>query len=299
MRLIISGWHGQIARALADEALSSPDVQAFAIGRPALDVRDPRSIERAFADVNPNLVINTAAYTAVDKAETESDLAFLLNRDGARRFAEAAARRNVPIIHLSTHYVFDGLKSTPYLETDEARPNTVYGQSKLEGEEAVRQANPQHIIVRTGWVYSAHGRNFFTRVLDLASKSEGPLDIVGDQRGNPTYAPHLAKLLLALARHLLAGTPRDRVWGSYHVAGSGTATWYELAQEISANMESVGRPKIQVRPITTAQYTTVTKRPPNCTLNDNKFDATFSLRLPVWHQGVQAAVNVWNRATER
>ena len=132
MRLIISGWHGQIARALADEALSSPDVQAFAIGRPALDVRDPRSIERAFADVNPNLVINTAAYTAVDKAETEPDLAFLLNRDGARRFAEAAAGRNVPIIHLSTHYVFDGLKSSPYLETDEARPNTVYGRSKLE-----------------------------------------------------------------------------------------------------------------------------------------------------------------------
>jgi dTDP-4-dehydrorhamnose reductase len=205
----------------------------------------------------------------------------------------------VPIIHLSTHYVFDGLKSTPYLATDEARPNTVYGRSKLEGEEAVRQANPQHIIVRTGWVYSAHGRNFFTRVLDLASESKGPLDIVADQRGNPTYAPHLAKLLLALARHLLADTPRDRVWGSYHVAGAGTATWYELAQEISVNMESVGKPKIEVRPITTAQYRTVTKRPPNCTLNDNKFDATFSLRLPVWHQGVQAAVHVWNRATER
>ncbi|MBY0227614.1 MAG: NAD(P)-dependent oxidoreductase [Hyphomicrobium sp.] len=162
--MIISGWHGQIARALADEALSAPDVEAFAIGRPALDVRDPRSIERAFADVWPDLVMNTAAYTAVDKAETDSDLAFLLNRDGARRFAEAAARRNLPIIHLSTHYVFDGLKSTPYLETDEARPNTVYGRSKLDGEKAVRQANLQHIVVRTGWVYSTRGHNFFTRV---------------------------------------------------------------------------------------------------------------------------------------
>lgn len=160
MRLIISGWHGQISRALADEALSAPDVQAFAIGRPALDVRDPRSIERAFADVNPDLVINTAAYTAVDKAETEPELAFLLNRNGARKFAEAAARRKVPIIHLSTHYVFDGLKSAPYEETDEARPATVYGKSKLEGEDAVRKANPQHVIIRTGWVYSATGRNF-------------------------------------------------------------------------------------------------------------------------------------------
>jgi dTDP-4-dehydrorhamnose reductase len=298
MRLIISGWHGQIARALADEALSSTDVEAFAIGRPALDVRDPRSIERSFADVNPDLVINTAAYTAVDKAEAEPDLAFLLNRDGARRFAEAAARRDVPIIHLSTHYVFDGMKSAPYLETDEARPTTVYGRSKLEGEEAVRKANPQHVIVRTGWVYSAIGRNFFTRVLDLASKSEGPLDIVEDQRGNPTYAPHLATLILALARRLIAETQSDKPWSIYHVAGAGSATWYEFAQEISVNMESVGKPKIEIRPISTAQYTTVTRRPPNCTLDVEKFETTFSLRLPSWHQGVQASVHVWNRATK-
>jgi dTDP-4-dehydrorhamnose reductase len=299
MRLIISGWHGQIARALADEALSSTDVEAFAIGRPALDVRDPRSIERAFADVNPNLVINTAAYTAVDNAEIEPDLAFLLNRDGARRFAEAATRRNVPIIHLSTHYVFDGLKSTPYLETDETRPNTVYGRSKLEGEEALRKANPQHVIVRTGWVYSATGRNFFTRVLDLASESKGPLDIVADQRGNPTYAPHLATLILALARRLLAETQSDKPWGIYHASGAGGATWYEFAQAISDNMENAGKPKIVFKPITTTQYSTLTRRPLNCRLDDTKFENTFSLRLPAWREGVRAAVNRWNRVTER
>ena len=299
MRLIISGWHGQIARALADVALSSPDVQAFAIGRPALDVRDPRSIERAFADVNPNLVINTAAYTAVDKAETEPDLAFLLNRDGARRFAEAAARRNVPIIHLSTHYVFDGLKSTPYLETDDARPNTVYGRSKLMGEEAVRQANHQHIIVRTGWVYSAHGRNFFTRVLDLASKIDGPLDIVGDQRGNPTYAPHLAKLLLALARRLLAGTPGDRVWGSYHVAGAGSRDVVRTCPRDQCNTSRVWETEDQVRPISTAQYPTVTRRPPNCMLDYTKFESTFSLRLPAWRDGVRESVDRRNNATQQ
>ena len=299
MRLIISGWHGQIARALADEALSSPDVQAFAIGRPALDVRDPRSIERAFADMNPDLVINTAAYTAVDKAESEPDLAFLLNRDGARKFAEAAARRNVPIIHLSTHYVFDGMKSAPYVETDEARPTTVYGCSKLEGEEAVRQANPQHVIVRTGWVYSATGRNFFTRVLDLASKSEGPLNIVDDQRGNPTYAPHLATLLLTLARRLLTQPHLDKPWGVYHVAGTGTATWYEFAEEISNNLEGADKRKFLAEPISTAQYTTVTKRPPNCMLDCTKFESTFSLRLPSWRAGVRAAVDLWNSGTER
>ncbi len=296
MRLIISGWHGQIARALADEALSSADVQAFAVGRPALDVRDPRSIERAFADINPDLVINTAAYTAVDKAETEPDLAFLLNRDGARKFAEAAARRNVPIIHLSSHYVFDGSKSAPYDETDEARPATVYGLSKLEGEDAVRQANPQHIIVRTGWVYSATGRNFFTRVLSAATSAENPLKIVDDQRGNPTYAPHFATAILTLARLVLSGTARN-AWGTYHLAGAGNATWYDFAQSISDRLEKAGKHRPAIEPISMAQYPTATKRPPNCMLDCQKLEHTFDLRLPAWEDGVEASVNLSTRAT--
>lgn len=298
MRLIISGWHGQIARALADEALSSPDVQAFAIGRPALDVRDPRSIERAFADVNPDLVINTAAYTAVDKAETEPDLAFLLNRDGARKIAQATARRNIPIIHLSTYYVFDGMKSAPYVETDEAQPATVYGRSKLEGEEAVRQANPQHVIVRTGWVYSATGRNFFTRVLEHASTSERPLEIVADQRGNPTYAPHFATLLLALARRLITKPNERSDWGIYHAAGAGSATWYEFAEEISQNVETTGKREIVLNAISTAQYSTLKRRPLNCMLDCSKFESAFSLRLPTWHEGVRTSVDLWNKTIE-
>jgi dTDP-4-dehydrorhamnose reductase len=299
MRLIISGWHGQIARALADVALSSKDVEAFALGRPALDIRDPRSIERAFSDVNPDFVINTAAYTAVDKAEAEPDRAFLLNRDGARRFAEAAARRNVPIIHLSTHYVFDGIKSAPYVETDEPRPTTIYGRSKLEGEEAVRQANPQHIIVRTGWIYSATGRNFFTRILNHATTSEGPLHIVDDQRGNPTFAPHFATLLLELARHLLSDAHGTKSWGIYHVAAPGETTWYEFAREIGKNLERAKKRNIEVKPISTAQYTTVARRPPNGTFDCKKFDDTFSLRLPSWQEGIRECVNHWDRATEQ
>jgi dTDP-4-dehydrorhamnose reductase len=294
MRLIISGWHGQIARALADEALSAPDVEAFAMGRPALDVRDPRSIERTFADVNPDLVINTAAYTAVDQAEIEPELAFLLNRDGARKFAESAARRNVPVIHLSTHYVFDGSKATPYVETDEARPETEYGRSKLAGEEAVSQANPKHVIVRSGWIYSARGRNFFTRVSDLAVKNEGPLEIVSDQRGNPTYAPHLARLLLAVARRLLKETPGDQPWGVYHLAGTGGATWYEFAREIVDHLERTGKGTVPITPISAAQYKTVAKRPPNGTLDCRKFEDTFSLRLPAWKEGVRACVDLCN-----
>jgi hypothetical protein len=154
MRLLVAGWHGLVARALIEAAPGSPHVKALAAGRPALDVRDPRSIERAFGDLSPNMVINSAAYTAVDKAEQDQDACFALNRDGAALLARAAARRNIPVIHLSTHYVFDGEKHAPYDEADTPSPATVYGRSKLEGEQAVAAANPRHVIVRTGWVFS-------------------------------------------------------------------------------------------------------------------------------------------------
>ena len=143
MRLLIAGWQGQVARALVEAAPACPDVKACAVGRAALDICEARSIERALSQIEPSIVINSAAYTAVDKAETDAERAFALNRDGARLLAEAAARRGIPIIHLSTDYVYDGRKSEPYLEDDAPEPTTVYGRSKLEGEQAVRDANPR------------------------------------------------------------------------------------------------------------------------------------------------------------
>lgn len=289
MRLLIAGWHGQVARALIEAAPSRPEIKALAAGRPALDVRDPRSIERAFGDLSPTIVINTAAYTAVDKAETDEDAAFALNRDGARAFAQAAARRNIPIIHLSTHYVFDGNKQTPYLESDTPAPVTVFGRSKLEGEHAVEESNPQHVIIRTGWVFGPTGQNFASRILHAAS-GDAPLRMVADQRGNPTYAPHLAAAILDVARMISQRRPDDTPWGFYHAAGRGTASWYDLASEILACAAKHGREGAPLEPIASADYPTPAPRPMNSELDCAKFERTFGIKLPVWQQGASDCV---------
>ncbi len=289
MRLLIAGWHGQVARALIEAAPSSPHVKALAAGRPALDVRDPRSVERAFGDLSPDIVINTAAYTAVDQAETDPDGAFALNQDGARLLARAAARRNVPVIHLSTHYVFDGAKETPYSESDAPSPQTVYGRSKLEGEHAVIEANPQHVIIRTGWVFSATGRNFATKILGAATAGE-VLRVVSDQRGNPTFAPHLASAILDVAHQITSRRTIDGAWGTYHAAGAGITSWHRFACEILEKASKLGRASAPVEPIATAAYPTPAPRPLNSALDCAKFDRAFGLALPTWQEGADACV---------
>lgn len=288
MRLLIAGWHGQVARALIEAAPSLPHIKALAAGRAALDVRDPRSIERAFSDITPDIVINSAAYTAVDRAETDQEVAFALNRDGARLLARAAARRDVPILHLSTHYVFDGTKKEPYSEADTPAPRTVFGRSKLEGEEAVAETNPRHVIVRTGWVFGTSGRNFATNILSVAKTGE-PLRVVADQYGNPTYAPHLAAALLDVARRLAAERD-DAAWGTYHVAGSGVTTWHGLATEILARASVTSDTEPTVAAIATADYPTAAPRPENSTLDCTRFREIFGVELPPWQEGVAACV---------
>lgn len=286
MRLLIAGWHGQVARALIEAAPSLPHIKALACGRAALDVRDPRSIERAFSDIAPDVVINTAAYTAVDQAETDADAAFALNREGARLLARAAARRKVPVVHLSTHYVFDGTKATPYLESDAPTPATVFGRSKSEGEEAVAEASPHHVIIRTGWVFGPAGRNFATNILDAAETGE-PLRVVDDQRGNPTYAPHLASALLDVARRVANGSAAEAPWGTYHAAGSGETTWFGLAKEI---LSRAGAANGGLTPIQSADYPKPAPRPANAVLDCTRFGETFGLHLPPWQDGVAACV---------
>ncbi len=212
MRLLIAGWQGQIARGLVEAAPACPDVKACAVGRAALDICEARSIERALSQIEPSIVINSAAYTAVDKAETDEQRAFALNRDGAKMLAEAAARRGIPIIHISSDYVYDGRKSEPYVEDDPTHPMTVYGRSKLEGEAAVRQANPKHVVLRTSWVFSPSGRNFVKTMLTQAGEQDR-VRVVEDQRGSPTYAPHLVAAILELARQLSARQKRRRAVG--------------------------------------------------------------------------------------
>lgn len=289
MRLLVAGWQGQVARAFVEAAPARADIVACAIGRPALDLCEPGTVEQALTDVRPDIVINTAAYTAVDKAESESARAFALNRDGAGMLAAAAARRHIPIIHLSTDYVYDGRKPGPYVETDETAPTSVYGRSKLDGEHAVQAANPKHIILRTAWVFSPVGQNFVKTMLRLAGERDR-LRVVGDQQGSPTYAPHLVAAILDVATQVAAnGNGEDR-WGVYHAAGAGTASWYDVACEVFKHSGALNGPSASVDAITTAEYPTAATRPANSRLDCSKLERNFGVALPVWTSGVETCV---------
>jgi dTDP-4-dehydrorhamnose reductase len=288
MRLLIAGWQGQVARALVELAPSAPEVEAFAVGRPGLDLCNAVTITRAMTDFKPDVIINSAAYTAVDKAESEAAAAFALNCDGARMLAEAAARRGAAIIHISTDYVFDGSKPTPYVEDDPTAPINVYGRSKLEGEQALARANARHVIARTSWVHSPTGANFVKTMLRLAGERK-ELRVVDDQVGCPTYAPHLAKALLRIAQSVLDGEPGQR-WGIYHLAGAGVVSWCGLAREIFRVSAVIGGPSSEVVPITTAEYPTPAKRPANSRLDCSKAETAFGVALPDWRLGVEDCV---------
>jgi dTDP-4-dehydrorhamnose reductase len=304
MRILIAGWHGQVAKAFMEHAPGCADIAACAVGRPALDLCEPRSVKRAFADISPDIVINAAAYTAVDEAEDNPDRAFALNRDGARMLAGEAARRGAPVIHISTDYVFDGCKAGPYTETDVPNPQTVYGRSKLEGEAAVLEANPRSVILRTAWVYSPFGRNFVSAMLARARAAQAgeKLRVVDDQTGSPTYAPHLAEAILGVARRLAAGGDCDKLWGVYHAAGSEGAigaasaaaasavSWRRLAEEVFSQSAALGGPTADVEAITSKEYPTRALRPANAQFDCSKLHSVFGLRLPPWREGVAACV---------
>ncbi len=289
MRLLITGWQGQLARSLAEAATRRPEISALSIGRPALDLCVHPSILRSLADNTPDVIVNTAAYTAVDRAESEPDAAFALNRDGAGLLARAAAARGIPIVHISTDYVFDGAKSTPYLESDPTAPLNVYGTSKLAGEQVVAAANRRHVILRTAWVHSPFGQNFVKTMLRLAAERPR-LKVVADQLGNPTYAPHLAAAILDLAISLPGRPDNDPAWGLYHAAGSGETTWHGLATELFARSRALGGPAVGVDPIPATSYPTPAARPANSRLDCSRLQATFGLRLPNWQEGVETCV---------
>ncbi|MGL4290525.1 MAG: dTDP-4-dehydrorhamnose reductase, partial [Phreatobacter sp.] len=227
----------------------------------------------------PDVVINPAAYTAVDKAETDADAAFAVNRDGARAVAEAAGRRDIPVIHLSTDYVFDGTGKTAYRETDAVNPGSVYGRSKLAGEQAVAAANTRHLIIRTAWVYSPFGANFAKTMLRLG-RERPSLGVVDDQWGSPTYAPDLAEALLTLASRLAKPAWRDEWAGIYHLAAGPAMTWCAFARAIFAVSARHGGPTVPVEAIATSDYPTAAARPANSRLDCARIENRFGIRLP-------------------
>ena len=286
--ILVVGKSGQLARCLV-EAASRRNVRLIVAGRPDVDIEQLESIDRALTMFCPGVIINAAAYTAVDKAETEPERCYAVNHAGARQLAEAASRRNVPLIQVSTDYVFDGQKATPYGEDDPTAPLGIYGRSKLEGEQAVLAKHPEALILRTSWVYSVYGSNFVTTMLRLA-QSQPSLRVVDDQIGCPTSAHDLAAALLDISTDLLGGG-RRHLAGIYHLSGTGQTTWYRLAAEIFASAKARGRPAPHLVAIKTADFPTRAQRPRNSVLNCTKADQAFGVKLPPWQTSVTTCVN--------
>jgi dTDP-4-dehydrorhamnose reductase len=287
MKILVAGAQGQVARALQACAARTGTHAVVTRGRPGFDLLEPAALARTVGELKPDVIVNTAAYTAVDNAEQEAALAYAINRDGAGALATAAAALGCPIIHLSTDYVFAGTKIGAYDEDDATGPTGVYGRSKLAGEAAVVAANARHIILRTAWVYAAHGSNFVRTMLRLA-KERPALRVVADQHGNPTYAPHLAEAILAIAAAIGGG--RVTPWGVYHAAGTGDTSWHEFAAAIVNAAGPLGIAPLPVLPITTAEFPTAARRPANSCLDCRKLERTFGLRLPHWRQGLDACI---------
>lgn len=282
LRVAVIGTQGQLARSLAE--LSGDDAAITCIGRPLLDLAEPETVAAALDELPADIIVNAAAYTAVDRAERETGLAFAINRDGAAAVADVCARRNLPLIHLSTDYVFDGTRSGAWRETDVCKPQSVYGASKLAGEQAVLAAFPAAVILRTAWLHSPFGTNFVKTMLRLSAERDR-LRVVADQHGSPTYAPDLAVAILAMARRL-AGARDAVLSGVFHLAGSGETTWHGLAV---TTMAMAGR-GILVDPISTADYPTPVTRPANSVLATAKIAAVYGIRLPPWQEGVRHGV---------
>jgi dTDP-4-dehydrorhamnose reductase len=286
VKLLVTGREGQLARGLAEVA--GAGVQVVAIGRPELDLADEKSVTAAVARERPDIVVNAAAYTAVDKAETEPALAHAVNALGAQHVAKACAASAIPIIHISTDYVFDGTKAGPYLEGDPTAPINVYGRTKLEGERRVAKACERHLILRTAWVHSPWGVNFVKTMLRLAA-TRPSIPIVCDQFGSPTYAPDLAKIVLAAAARVTAD-PAGARWGIYHAVGSGETNWYGFAREVFKHATEQGLPAADVTSIPASEYPTPARRPANSRLNCDKLRLLLGLELPDWQAGVKDCV---------
>ena len=288
MRILVTGTTGQVARALAERARAH-GASVSLVGRPALDLTIPSTINSVIEAHGCDVIVNAAAYTAVDQAEVEPEIADAVNGAGAGLVARAAASLGVPIVHLSTDYVFDGQTDRPYRETDPVRPIGVYGRSKLAGEIAVETANPDSVILRTAWVYSPFGRNFVKTMLRLASARE-EVPVVADQHGSPTSALDIADGIMKICRNLLTQPHDKSLRGVFHMTGAGATTWAEFAGAVFSESGRLGGPSARVRAITTAEYPTAARRPANSCLDNAKLAAAHDVRLPCWRTSLAACV---------
>ncbi len=279
-KILITGGQGQLAFEL--EQLAAQQHQLIALTHKQLDITQQSAVQQAFDMYHPDVVINTAAYTKVDLAEQNSDQANAVNCTGAKNLAIACAQAQIPLLHLSTDYVFDGTKNSPYLETDPVAPINTYGITKWQGEESIRAHCPQHIILRVSSLFGRHGQNFVKTILRLAQERE-TIRIVSDQTMCPTPAYAIAETLLTIINQ-----PQ---WGTYHYCGSEPATWYDFANLIVQLAKEHTELRVkQIEPITTADFLTAAKRPAYSVLDCTQFEKKFNIKRPHWQTGLKNVI---------
>lgn len=286
MKILCIGKSGQVAQALAERGAAAA-ATVTCLGRPELDLLNPNQVATALETQAPDLVVNAAAYTNVDGAENDRQAAFALNADAPGKLAALCAARQLPLVHISTDYVFDGRGETAWLETDPTGPINVYGASKLAGETAVREACAAHVILRTSWVYSPFGANFAKTMLRLG-RERAELSVVADQIGAPTGALEIADAILAMAPRLVSS---DEAFGTYHFAASGYGSWADFAEQVFAVLEGRTGKATGLTRIPTSEYPTPAARPKNSRLNTQKFETRFGHRPADWRSCVRAVVN--------
>ena len=278
-KILVTGANGQLGKELQDLCYSYKGYEFSFLAKDDLPIDNFELVRNIFKGIKPQYCINCAAYTAVDKAESEKDLAFLINGEAIGVLAAVCKEHETKLVHVSTDYVFDGKSATPYKEDDTTNPNSVYGKSKLEGEKQLMQFNPEAIIIRTSWVYSSYGKNFVKTMLRLMDEKT-ELGVVDDQFGSPTYAADLAKAILDIISH---HSPLTTHHGIYHYSNFGIINWFEFA---SAIQELSGK-KCRIYPIPTSQYPTAASRPAYSVLDNSKIRSTFGVEQKFWKESLE------------
>ncbi|WP_342650256.1 dTDP-4-dehydrorhamnose reductase [Pseudomonas sp. REB1044] len=286
MKILVCGHNGQLAQALHGALAGLGELRL--LGRDQLDLADPEALRAPLRRLAPDLIVNAAAHTAVDQAESEAELAYAINAEGPRVLAEEAARLKAPLIHYSTDYVFDGSKTAAYTEADTPNPLGVYGQSKLAGEQAITAVGGEHLILRTSWVYSLHGRNFLLTMQRLLQE-RAQLKVVDDQIGAPTWTGTIAASTRALIERWQSG--QSGAWGTYHLTAQGETSWFGFAQAIAAHLQARGLPCAELLPIPSSEYPTPARRPLNSRLDCSRLAQQWYVSQPHWQQALNDCLN--------
>jgi dTDP-4-dehydrorhamnose reductase len=285
--VVVFGSEGQIGQELMGRTAPS-GYALVGLPRPRVDITNEEAVRGAVRQYRPAVLINCAAYTAVDRAESEPEAAFAINAGGARHIAAAARELNATLVHLSTDYVFDGGKPSPYVEDDPVAPGNVYGRSKEAGERAVRDVLDRHLILRTAWVYAAHSHNFLRTMLKLARERDS-IHVVADQHGTPTAAADIAQAILAIVPRL---DNSEATCGTFHLTNSGRTTWYAFALAIFTILQQRGYRVPSIEAIASADYPTPARRPPMSVLDCSKIERTYGVRLPPWELSLRETLDV-------